>query len=411
MQSGIGILVLIGFCWLLSERRSEMPWRMIAIGLSVQIVMALAMLKLSWIAQLLSGLNEIVYAIEAATRAGGTFIFGFLGGGEPPFDVTDGSAMFLFAFRVLPQIVVFTVLVAIFWHWRILPVMVKSIGWLLQKSLGVGGAIGTAGAASLFLGAIETPTVIRAYLAKLTRSEFYTLMTLGMSTVAGSVMVLYTQVLSGVADDIIGHIISASLINMIGAIYIARALIPETETITQASDHSSLSFASTIDALLQGTQTGVTLALNVGAMLLVLISLTALANQLLGWVDFADMPLSIERIFGWIFAPVAWLIGIPWAEAQTAGSLLGIKLVLNELIAYIQLAELADGLSSDTRLVLIFALCGFANFGSVGILLGGLSVLIPERRAEFLRLAPRSLISGTIVTLITGAIVSLVLLI
>lgn len=224
-------------------------------------------------------------------------------------------------------------------------------------------------------------------------------------------MVLYTQVLSGVADDIIGHIISASLINMIGAIYVARALIPETETITQASDHSSLSFASTIDALLQGTQTGVTLALNVGAMLLVLISLTALANQLLGWVDFADMPLSIERIFGWIFAPVAWLIGIPWAEAQTAGSLLGIKLVLNELIAYIQLAELADGLSSDTRLVLIFALCGFANFGSVGILLGGLSVLIPERRAEFLRLAPRSLISGTIVTLITGAIVSLVLLI
>ena len=146
-------------------------------------------------------------------------------------------------------------------------------------------------------------------------------------------------------------------------------------------------------------------------MLLVLISLTALANQLLGWVDFADMPLSIERIFGWIFAPVAWLIGIPWAEAQTAGSLLGIKLVLNELIAYIQLAELADGLSSDTRLVLIFALCGFANFGSVGILLGGLSVLIPERRAEFLRLAPRSLISSTIVTLITGAIVSLVLLI
>jgi CNT family concentrative nucleoside transporter len=290
----------------------------------------------------------------------------------------------------------------------VLPAVVRGFGWALRRSLGLSGPLGTAGAATLFLGMVETPLLIRAYLKQLTRSEFFTVMTFGMSTVAGSVMVLYASVLKDVVPGVVGHILSASVVNVIGATYLARMIIPETQPGTSGEDTPELSYNSLMDAVTRGTADGLTLAMNVGAMLLVLVSLVAMANGIFGIAEFAGTELSLQRIFGWIFAPVAWLIGVPWVEAVLAGGLLGTKIVLNELVAFLQLAERGTELSDGTRLIMLYALCGFANFGSLGILLGGLSTLVPERRAEFLQIAPKSLISGTIVTLMTAAIVSII---
>ena len=408
MQAIFGVLVFVALAYLLSENKRAIVWRSVALGIGLQFVLAVLLLKIPLVSQLLFGLNQFVVAIEAATTAGTVFLFGYLGGGELPFDIAAADAPYLFAFRVLPQVIVFSVIVALLWHWRILPLFVKGLGWLLRKTMRVGGAVGTAGAASLFLGMVEAPLVIRAYLAGLSRSELFTVMTLGMSTVAGSMLVLYASILQGLIPGIVGHIITASLINIVGAIYVSRLMIPEKSAAVSADLAVDMGYISTVDALTRGTRDGLMLAVNVGAMLLVLISLVALVNGLLSVITFADAPMSLERALGWLFAPAAWLLGIPWSEAPAAGTLLGTKLALNELIAYIQLAEQGGGFSPATRQILLYALCGFANLGSLGILLGGLAILVPERREEVLAIAPRSIISGTLVTLITAALVGLV---
>ena len=406
MQPVLGILVFVAIAWVASENRRAVSPKPILIALAIQFVLALLFLKVEWIAASLMAINTIIATLEAATMQGSNFLFGYLGGGDAPFQITDNNATYLFAFRVLPQVIVFSVVVAILWYWRVLPTFVKGFGWVLRRTLGVSGALGTAGAASLFLGMVETPLVIRAYLASLTRSEYFTVMTFGMSTVAGSVMVLYAGVLSEVSPGVIGHIIAASILNVFGATYVARIIVPE-QAASSGTDavESGLQYRSFMDAVSTGTVDGLQLAVNVGASLLVLISLVGLVNGILGsfYLD-----LSLQQIFGWLFAPVAWLIGIPWAEASTAGSLLGIKLVLNELVAYLSLAQTQLEFSEGSRTILLYALCGFANFGSLGILLGGLATLVPERREETLQIAPKSLISGTLVSLITASIVALV---
>ena len=408
MQAIFGVLVFVALACLLSENKRAIAWRAVALGIGLQFVLAVLLLKIPLVSQLLFGLNQFVVAIEAATTAGTVFLFGYLGGGEPPFDIAAADVPYLFAFRVLPQVIVFSVIVALLWYWRILPLFVKGLGWLLRKTMRVGGAVGTAGAASLFLGMVEAPLVIRAYLAGLSRSELFTVMTLGMSTVAGSMLVLYASILQGLIPGIVGHIITASLINIVGAIYVSRLMIPEQASAVSSDLAVDMGYISTVDALTRGTRDGLMLAVNVGAMLLVLISLVALVNGLLSVITVFDAPMSIERALGWLFAPAAWLLGIPWSEAPAAGTLLGTKLALNELIAYIQLAQQGDGFAPATRQILLYALCGFANLGSLGILLGGLAILVPERREEVLAIAPRSIISGTLVTLITAALLGLV---
>ena len=408
MQAIFGVLVFVALAYLFSENKRAIAWRAVALGIGLQFVLAVLLLKIPLVSQLLFGLNQFVVAIEAATTAGTVFLFGYLGGGEPPFDIAAADVPYLFAFRVLPQVIVFSVIVALLWYWRILPLFVKGLGWLLRKTMRVGGAVGTAGAASLFLGMVEAPLVIRAYLAGLSRSELFTVMTLGMSTVAGSMLVLYASILQGLIPGIVGHIITASLINIVGAIYVSRLMIPEQASAVSSDLAVDMGYISTVDALTRGTRDGLMLAVNVGAMLLVLISLVALVNGLLFVITVFDAPMSIERALGWLFAPAAWLLGIPWSEAPAAGTLLGTKLALNELIAYIQLAQQGNGFAPATRQILLYALCGFANLGSLGILLGGLAILVPERREEVLAIAPRSIISGTLVTLNTAAVVGLV---
>ena len=410
MQAILGIAVLVGLAWLLSENRSAVGWRMVLVGIGIQVVLALLLLRVSIVSDWLLLLNGIVHAIEKATTVGATFIFGYLSGGEQPFEVSIEGALYLFAFRVLPQIIVFSVLVALLWYWKVLGLLVRGFGAVLRRAMGLSGAVGTAAASSVFLGMVETPLVIRAYLSSLTRSELFTLMTCGMSTVAGSIMVLYASVLGDLIPGALGHILAASVINVIGAVYVSRIMIPETQPGTSDAMHTGLSYSSNMDAITRGTADGLQLAVNVGAMVLVLVSLVALVNQLLGNVEFLDAPLTLERMMGWVFSPVAWLIGIPWAEAQQAGALLGTKLILNELVAYLQMAALPVGvLSEQSTLIMTYALCGFANFGSLGIMLAGLNTLVPERREEVLAVAPKTLISGMTVTCITGAVVALTL--
>ena len=407
MQGIFGVLFLIVFAWLCSERRDQIDLRFLGIGLFAQFSLAFLFFQVPLISDILMSLNFIIAAIEAATLEGTRFLFGYLGGGSEPFEVSEGGYLYLFAFRVLPNVIVFCVLIAVLWYWKILPKVVTGFGFLLRRVFQVSGAVGTSAAATLFLGMVETPMIIRAYLTKLTRSEFFTVMTCGMSTVAGSVMIIYANTLSDIIPGAIGHIVVGSVLNIVGAIYVSRIIVPEDSTPTSTDKFEDLGYSSTMDAITRGTQDGLKLALNIGGMLLVIISLVALVNGVLGLLEISGEPLSLQRMLGWLFSPLAWLIGVPWSEAHLAGNLMGSKIVLNEMIAFIELAALGNDLSENSRLVLLYALCGFANFGSLGILIGGLSTLVPERKTDYLSLAPKSLISGNVVTFITASLVGL----
>ena len=407
MQGIFGVLFLLIFAWLCSERRDQIDLRFLGIGLLAQFSLAFLFFQVPLISDILMSLNFIIAAIEAATLEGTRFLFGYLGGGSEPFEVSQGGYLYLFAFRVLPNVIVFCVLIAVLWYWKILPKVVTGFGFLLRRVFQVSGAVGTSAAATLFLGMVETPMIIRAYLTKLTRSEFFTVMTCGMSTVAGSVMIIYANTLSDIIPGAIGHIVVGSVLNIVGAIYVSRIIVPEDSTPTSSDKFEDLGYSSTMDAITRGTQDGLKLALNIGGMLLVIISLVALVNGVLGLVAILGEPLSLQRMLGWLFSPLAWLIGVPWSEAHLAGNLMGSKIVLNEMIAFIELAALGNDLSENSRLVLLYALCGFANFGSLGILIGGLSTLVPERKTDYLSLAPKSLISGNVVTFITASLVGL----
>jgi len=288
---------------------------------------------------------------------------------------------------------------------------VKAFAWALQRTMGVGGAVGVSTTANIFVGMIEAPLFIRPYLARLSRSELFVVMTGGMASIAGTVMALYATFLAGVVPDAIGHLLVASILSAPAAIMVAKLMIPEEGGGT--GDSSAMPPSpdqSTMDAITRGTVEGIVLLTNVIAMLLVLVALVALANMILGLRPaVGDAPVTLERMLGWIMAPVVWLVGIPWSEAPTAGALMGTKTVLNELLAYLQMKNLPDGALSDrSRLIMVYALCGFANFGSLGIMLGGLSAMVPERRREIVGMGLKSIVSGTLATLITGAIVGIV---
>ena len=332
MQGLIGLIGLLAFAWLLSEDRRAVRVRQLAIALLIQVVLAYVLLNIGLFRQVLLSLNEIVYAMEAATREGTQLVFGFLGGDTNlPFELTADSMPYIFAFRVLPQILVFSVVVALLWHWRVLAVVIRGFSWALRRSLGVGGAVGVAASASVFLGMVEAPLVIRAYLRNLSRSELFVVMTCGMSTVAGSIMVLYANVLAPVIEGAIGHVLTASVVNVVGAVLVSRILIPE-EGITEGGDLAdALSYESSMDAVSRGTMDGVKLVVNVGAMVIVLMSLVGLVNYVLGNFMVSGEPLTLQWLAGWIFAPIAWVMGVDWVDARTAGALMGTKLILNEL--------------------------------------------------------------------------------
>ena len=409
MQSLLGIFLIIAVCYAFSADRSSITWRPVFAGILVQVVLVVLLLKVTFIAEALLSLNIIVETLEAATQQGAVFLFGYLGGAEAPYITKDGAEAYLLAFRVLPQILMFAVIVAILWYYKVLQWLVRGLGLVMQRSMGISGALGTGAAASLFLGMVEAPMVVRAYLKEMSESEFFVLMTCGMSTIAGTMMVLYASVLSPLVPGVVGHLLAASVINIVGAVYLSKMLMPGARSLDAAAPSTmELRYESLMDAIARGTQDGLNLALQIGAMLLVLNALVALVNLLIGYINPFDVALSLELIMGWVFAPVAFVIGIPWTEAVDAGGILGTKLVLNEFIGYLQMVAMGDQLGERSQLILTYALCSFANLGSLGILIGGLGVLVPERRAEILKAAPKSILSGTLVTMMTASLVALV---
>lgn len=409
-QGLAGIALLIAVAWTLSEDRRRVSWRVVAAGVAAQLLLAVLLLKVPASQSVFLWLNILVDALQGATRAGTALVFGYLGGGPPPFAVTDPAAGFVLAFQALPLVLLMSALSALLYHWRILPLVVRGFSWLLEKSFGIGGAVGVSSAANAFVGMVEAPLLIRPYIATVSRGELFVIMTGGMATIAGTVMVLYATFLAGVVPDPVGHLLTASVISVPAAVMIAKLMIPDEQR-TGGSLLPGGGYQGSMDAVVHGTLDGVQLLINIAATLVVLVALVHLANGALGLLpDVAGGPLTLQRMMGLVLAPLAWAVGVPASEAVAAGALLGTKTVLNELLAYLELAHLPAGtLSERSRVLMTYALCGFANFGSAGIMIAGLAAMAPGRRGEIVALGMRSIVSGTLASCMTAAVVGLVL--
>jgi len=418
LQALLGLAVFIGLAVLCSEQRRMLNWQLLAAGLGLQFLVAFVMFRFELLQALLNALNRVVVAIADATEAGSLFVFGYLGGDPSnvayPFSVDNPEATVILAFRILPLILIFTVLSAILWHYRILPFIVRGFSIVLRRAMGVSGAVGLSAAANIFIGMVESPALIRPYIKRLTRSELFVVMSCGMATIAGTVMVLYSVILGEMIDNALAHILTASVISAPAAIMLALIMVPtEAEDSAQIAGGDavdiSTDYHNVMDAIARGTSDGLKLTVNVGAMLLVFVALVALFNSALSLLPYSsDDPLTLQTILGWMFAPLVWLMGIPWQEAQLAGTLMGIKTALNELLAFLALVDLpAESLSDKSTIIMTYALCGFANFGSLGIMIAGLTGMCSERAHEIVALAPKSLISGTLATCMTGTIAGL----
>jgi CNT family concentrative nucleoside transporter len=409
LQSALGLAVLIAACWFFSENRQALSRSLVVKSLLVQIAVALLLLKIPATQHVFTVLNRAIEALMRATGAGTSFVFGFLGGGPIPYSETIPDGSFVLAFRVLPLIIVVSVLSGLLLYWRILPLIMRGITVVLQRTLGIGGAVGLGIAANAFLGMVESPLLIRPYLSKLGRGELFAVMTAGMATIAGTMLALEAAVIGDVVPNAVGHLLSASLISLPAVVYISHLLVPNTGAITTGKARIERDGISVVDVVAKTTQTGLQVFLSVVAMLIVVVALVNLVNMILGLLpNFFGAPVSVERLLGYAMAPLVWLIGIPWSEALQAGQLMGVKTVLTELIAYIQLGQLpADALSPRSAVIMTYALCGFASFMSVGIMVTGLVVMVPERREEIVSLGVKSLVAGTLVTSTTACIVGM----
>lgn len=409
LQSVLGIVVLCLLCWLTGQRRQP-PWRLVVGGLAMQFLIALVLIRIPQSQSIFMVLNNAMAALEEATRAGTSLVFGYLGGGPVPFDEIRPEHGYILAFRALPLVLVMSALSALLFHWRILPMIVRAFAWLLNRSLGVSGPLGVGVTGNVFLGMVEAPLLVRPYLLAMSRGELFALMVCGMATVAGTVMVLYASILSPLIPGALGHVLTASLISAPASLMMAGLYLPwhgRDSGVPAVQNEDS----TAMDAVTNGTARGLSLMLNIIAMLVVLVALVHLANLVLQWLpDLAGNPLTLQRLLGWLFTPLAWMIGIPWPEATAAGQLLGTKVVLNELVALLDLAAM-DGamLSERSRILLTYALCGFANLGSLGIMIGGLGTLVPERRGDIIALGLPSVWVGLLTTLVTGAVVGLLI--
>ncbi len=409
LQSAFGIVALLAIAWAVSENRRAVSLKQAAIGLAVTLVTAIILIKLPFVARAFGVINDAVGAIASATRAGTSFVFGYLGGGPLPFDPKTPGSDFILALQALPIVLVMSVLTTLLFYWRVLPPIVRGMAWLLERTFRIGGAVGLSTAANIFLGMVESPLFVRPYLAQMTRSELFLVMTGGMAGIAGTVLVLYATLLAPLIPDAAAHFVIASVLGAPAAILVSLIMVPETKPRRTggALDDVQLQASSTMDAIVKGTSAGLELLLNIIAMLIVLVALVHLLNAMLGlFPDIGGAPISLQRMLGLVMAPVCWLMGLPWTQAVTAGSLMGTKTVLNELIAYVDLSKLApDALDARSRLIMLYAMCGFANFGSLGIMIGGLGTMAPERREEINALGVKSIVSGTITTCLMGAIV------
>ncbi|MCB1705863.1 MAG: hypothetical protein KDI17_13425 [Halioglobus sp.] len=409
-QALFGLPAIILLAWLCSSNRRRFPLKLVLTGVLAQLLLAALFLKVPLLQDALLLVNRLMMTLEAATAEGTAMVFGFLGGAPAPFEITGPEHSFVLAFRALPIVIVFAALSALLWHWRIIPVTIAALARLLQHSMGLSGAVSMGGASSVFIGMVESPLLIRPHLRTLSNSELFMLMSCGMATVAGTVMGLYAGILASTVPTALSHILVASLISAPAAILLAAVMVPPEPGTSTAPVNMQSPYNSGMDALVSGTGEGLRLLASIIGMLIVFVALVYLADRMLGLLPLAAEPLTLVGTAGKLLAPLAWLTGIPWAEANTAGELLATKVFINELVAYLQLAALEPTqLSDHSRLIMTYALCGFANFGSLGIMIGGLTAMCPERRVDILRLAPRAVWSGLLATCMTGCIVGLLL--
>ncbi len=411
----IGIAVLIGIAWAFSENRKRLPgWRWIAGALALQAVFAVLIVRVPIVWQAVGLVNNAVSAIEAATLKGSAYMFGYLGGAELPFALKEGAQPpLVIAFQILPLVIVFSALAALLWHWGVLRWMVNGLSWLLRRSLGVSGVVGLTGGAALFLGVVESPLVVRAYFARMSRAELFQVMTLSMATISGAILILYATTLRDTVPDAVGHMIAASLISLPAALLVARMMVPDAAEDARTElekDEPGLAYDSSIDAIVRGTMDGMQLFLAVIAVIITVFALVALVDAMLAALPMVGgEALSLKRAFGLLFAPLMWLLGVPWAEAQAAGALMGTKAILNEYVAYLELAALPAGTFAPRSLLIVtYALCGVANLASVGLLVSTIGTLCPERRAEAAGLGMKSWVAGNLVSAMTGAWIGLV---
>ncbi len=407
LQPVLGILAIIAIAWALSEDRRAFSLRVVLSALALQAAIAILLLKLPGARDALLGLNGVVTALATATQTGTSFVFGYVGGATPPFAITNPGGLTSFAFSVLPLVIVISALSALLWYWRLLPLIVGGLAYILRKTLGLGGATALGCGTTVFLGMIEAPLLIRPCLPRMNRTELFILFTIGLASVAGTMFVLYATVLAHAVPGALGHVLVASMMALPAAVMVARLMVPgdaATENVP-----ADLGFRSSMDAVARGTEDGLKIFLQIMALLIVMLALVSLADQILALAPhIAGAPLTLERILGWLFSPLVWLYGVPWSEAATAGSLMGTKAVLNELVAYLDFAALPPGaLDPRAGLIMVYALCGFANLGSVGILIAGMSTLMPERRAEIVPLCFKALISGTLASGLSACMIGL----
>ncbi len=412
LQGLIGISAILLMAWGLSEDRKAFPgWRWVGGALFLQILIALVIVRVPFVWDVIMLANYAVMAIEKATLVGSSYMFGYTGGGEMPFVLKDSAGPpLIIAFQILPLVIVFSALAALLWHWKILSLIVRGLSWAMQKTMGVSGVVGLSAGANIFLGVVEAPLVVRAYFEKMSRSELFMVMVLAMSTISGAILILYAQTLSKTVPDAVGHMISASLIVLPASILIARLMVPGEGDTQMGPDDTSLKYESSIDAVITGTMDGVQLFLAVIGIIIVVFALVALVDQMLTVLPLIDGdPLTLRRMFGWLFAPLMWAIGVPWSDAGAAGGLMGTKAILNEYVAYLDMAALADGtLGPRSKLIVTYALCGFANLASVGLLVSTIGTLCPARRADAAAFGMKSWVAGNLASAMTGAMIGLV---
>ena len=411
----VGLAALVALGWWLSENRSARPSaKWIAGALGLQAALALLIIRVPFVWAAMEYLNKGVSAIERATLKGSSYMFGYLGGAPLPFALKEGAdAPLIIAFQILPLVIVFSALAALLWHWGVLRAAVNGLSFLLRRTLGVSGVVGLAGGANMFLGVVESPLAVRAYFARVSRAELFQIMVLAMATISGAILILYATTLRDTVDNAVGHMIAASLVSLPAALLIAKLMVPsapDDEATDTSRDAPGLKYESSIDAIVKGTMDGMQLFLAVIAIIIVVFALVALTDEALSLFPMVgEEPVTLKRVFGWLFAPLMWLIGVPWDEAGTAGGLMGTKAILNEYVAYLELAALPDGaLSERSLLIVTYALCGVANLASVGLLVSTIGTLCPERRGETAGLGLKSWIAGNIATATTGAWIGLV---
>lgn len=412
-QSLAGVALVLAICWAISENRRRFPWKLALGAIAFQALLVMALFGLPALRAALQGVGVAVDGLASSTQSGVAFVFGFLAGTpNQPYPLTEPGALFVFAFRVLPVILVVCALAALLWHWRILMWITQGFGFVFERTMGLRGPPALATAATVFMGQVEGPIFIRSYLPSLSRSELFMLISVGMACVSGSTMVAYATILAGVLPNAAAHVLTASIVSAPAGVLLARIIIPRDPTIEEAQTYDPLAakrYDSSIDALIKGTGDGLQIMLNVGATLIVFVALTAMVNNILGlFGEVAGAPLSVERGLGVVFAPLAWAIGVPWGDAPTAGSLLGVKLVLTEFTAFIQMGAIpVEAMEVRSRVLMTYALCGFANIASVGINLAGFSVLAPERRNEIVGMVWKAMLAGFLATCLTASVVGL----